>query len=48
MHVRDQLHEVLEVVPSVPKLHKLAVLLRGMEYDEGDDERRVSTRHTPW
>lgn len=42
VHVRDQLHEVLELVPSVPKLHKLSVLLRGMEYDEGDEDRRVS------
>ncbi|KAF8558056.1 hypothetical protein OG21DRAFT_1504749 [Imleria badia] len=42
VHVRDQLHEVLEVVPSVPRLHKLAVLLRGMEYDEGDEDRRAS------
>ncbi|KAF9222542.1 hypothetical protein BS17DRAFT_708355 [Gyrodon lividus] len=42
VHVRDQLHEVLELVPSVPKLHKLPVLLRGMEYDEGDEDRRVS------
>lgn len=44
VHVRDQLHEVLELVPSVPKLHKLSVLLRGMEYDEGDEDRRVSPR----
>ncbi|KAH0827514.1 sister chromatid cohesion protein Dcc1 [Lanmaoa asiatica] len=42
VHVRDQLHEVLELAPSVPKLHKLSVLLRGMEYDEGDEDRRVS------
>lgn len=42
VHVRDQIHEVLELVPSVPKLHKLSVLLRGMEYDEGDEDRRVS------
>jgi hypothetical protein len=44
VHVRDQLHEVLEVVPSVPKLHTLSVRLRGMEYDEGDEERRVRSR----
>jgi sister chromatid cohesion protein DCC1 len=42
VHVRDQLHEVLELVSSVPKVHKLPVLLRGMEYDEGDEDRRVS------
>ncbi|KAF9244926.1 hypothetical protein BU15DRAFT_85766 [Melanogaster broomeanus] len=42
VHVRDQLHEILELVPSIPKLHKLAVLLRGMEYDEGDEDRRAT------
>jgi sister chromatid cohesion protein DCC1 len=30
--------EVLELVPAVPRLHKLGILLRGMEYDEGQDE----------
>ncbi|KAF8844679.1 hypothetical protein BDN67DRAFT_894275 [Paxillus ammoniavirescens] len=44
VHVRDQLHEILELVSSVPKVHKLPVLLRGMEYDEGDEDRRVSHR----
>lgn len=42
INVRDQLHEVLELVPSVPKLHKLSVLLKGMEYDEGDEDRRTT------
>ncbi|KIK99326.1 hypothetical protein PAXRUDRAFT_822870 [Paxillus rubicundulus Ve08.2h10] len=42
VHVRDQLHEVLELVSSVPKVHKLPVLLRGMEYDEGDEDRRAT------
>jgi sister chromatid cohesion protein DCC1 len=41
IHIRDQLHEVLELVPVVPKLHKLSVLLRDMEYDEGDEDRQV-------
>lgn len=36
--IRDQVKEVLELVPAVPKLHKLGILLRGMEYDEGQDE----------
>ncbi|KAH9914022.1 sister chromatid cohesion protein Dcc1 [Fomitopsis serialis] len=35
--VRDQLNEILELVPSVPRLHKLDVLLRGKEYDEGQE-----------
>jgi len=47
VHIRDQLHEVLELVPAVPKLHKLSVLLRGMEYDEGDEDRQVGQHHDP-
>ncbi|KAH7888573.1 sister chromatid cohesion protein Dcc1 [Phlebopus sp. FC_14] len=43
VHVREQLHEILELVPSVPKLHKLPVLLKNMEYDEGDDDRPKAT-----
>ena len=41
--IRDQLREVIELVPSVPRLHKLKSLLRGREYDEGhEDEDMVS------
>ncbi|RPD63626.1 hypothetical protein L227DRAFT_591615 [Lentinus tigrinus ALCF2SS1-6] len=41
--IRDQLNEVIELVPSVPRLHKLNSLLRGREYDEGhEDEDMVS------
>jgi len=36
--IRDQLHEVLEPVPCLPKLQKLNGLLRGKEYDEGHEE----------
>jgi hypothetical protein len=32
--IRDQLNEILELVPSIPKLHKLNQLLKGMEYDD--------------
>jgi len=32
--IRDELHEILELSPSVPKLHGLISLLRGKEYDE--------------
>jgi sister chromatid cohesion protein DCC1 len=39
--IRDQLNEILELVPSVPKLHKLGGLLRGMEYDEGQEDGDV-------
>ncbi|EMD37633.1 hypothetical protein CERSUDRAFT_154374 [Gelatoporia subvermispora B] len=36
VEIRDQISEVLELLPTVPKLHKLESLLRGHEYDEGD------------
>ncbi|KAH9940455.1 sister chromatid cohesion protein Dcc1 [Epithele typhae] len=36
--IRDQLNEVIELIPSVPKLSKLGPLLRGMEYDEGHED----------
>lgn len=36
--VRDQLNEILELVPSIPRLHKLDTLLRGKEYDERSEE----------
>lgn len=35
--IRDQMHEVLEVVPTLPRLQKLEGLLRGREYDEGHE-----------
>lgn len=36
--VRDQLNEILELVPSIPRLHKLDTLLRGKEYDERSED----------
>ena len=46
--IRDQLGEVTELVPSVPRLHKLTSLLRGREYDEGhEDEDMVSDDDEP-
>ena len=38
--IRDQVNEILELVPSVPRLHKLGTLLRGLEYD-GDEDKDV-------
>lgn len=35
--IRDELHEILELSPAVPRLHKLIGLLRGREYDESDE-----------
>jgi len=47
--IQDSLNELLELVPAVPKLHRLNVLLKEHEWEEGheedDDEsfRTVST-----
>lgn len=41
--IRDQLNEIIELAPIVPKLHKLSTLLRGREYDEEHDEDASST-----
>ncbi|KAH9944705.1 sister chromatid cohesion protein Dcc1 [Amylocystis lapponica] len=35
--IRDQLNEILELVPSVPRLHTLEGLLKGQAYDEGQE-----------
>ncbi|KAI0829916.1 sister chromatid cohesion protein Dcc1 [Trametes gibbosa] len=51
--IRDQLSEIIELVPSVPRLHRLTGLLRGREYDDchedeelmsDDDEGCISVR----
>jgi sister chromatid cohesion protein DCC1 len=39
--IRDQVNEVIELTPSVPRLHRLATLLRGGEYDEGQEHNDV-------
>ena len=38
--IRESVHEILELQPSIPKLHRLNGLLRGQEYDDavGQDE----------
>ena len=40
--IRDQLHEIIELVPCVPRLHKLNSLLRGQEYDEGHEDEDMN------
>lgn len=45
--IQDTLHEVLELVPSIPRLQVLNGLLRGREYDEGhEDEDEMDVRET--
>lgn len=41
--IRDQLNEVMELLPTVPRLHKLTSLLRGLEYDEGQEDIEMDT-----
>jgi sister chromatid cohesion protein DCC1 len=36
--IRDINHELLQVTPILPKVHKLLGLLRGKEYDEGRED----------
>ncbi|VDB96177.1 unnamed protein product [Peniophora sp. CBMAI 1063] len=36
--IQESLHEILELTPTVPKLHRLRGMLRGMEWDEGQEE----------
>jgi len=36
--IRDTSHELLQVAPVLPKVHKLVGLLRGREYDEGRED----------
>ncbi|KAJ6485139.1 sister chromatid cohesion protein Dcc1 [Mycena vitilis] len=35
--IRDQVNEILELTPTVPKLHKLSALLKGQQYDDVHD-----------
>jgi len=36
--IRDQLNEVIELVPIVPNLHKLSAMIRDRQYDEGQED----------
>jgi len=36
--IRDQLNEVIELIPAVAKLHKLSALIRDRQYSEGNEE----------
>lgn len=45
--IRDQVNEVLELAPAVPRISKLTALLRGREYDEtheDEDDDEVDVR----
>ena len=50
--IQDSLNELLELVPAVPKLHRMNILLKEHEWEEGHEEdedvdesfRAVSTR----
>lgn len=36
--IQDSLNELLELVPTVPRLHRLNALLKGHEWEEGHEE----------
>jgi sister chromatid cohesion protein DCC1 len=36
--IQDSLNELLELVPAVPKLHRMNVLLKEHEWEEGHEE----------
>ena len=38
VEIRDTLREIMELQPVVPRLHRLAGLLREQEWDEGREE----------
>lgn len=38
--IRDQVQEVIELIPCVPKLHKLTTLLRERQYDDATEDER--------
>lgn len=42
--IRDQLKEILELAPSLPRLRRLDALLKDAEYNEGheDEDGRMS------
>ena len=43
--IREKIHEILELHPTIPKLHRLNGILRGHEYDDTDmDTDPVSHR----
>ncbi|KAF8913973.1 sister chromatid cohesion protein Dcc1 [Gymnopilus junonius] len=44
--IRDQLHDVIELVPAVPKLHKLFSLIRNRQYDEGREDEPDDNENT--
>ncbi|RXW24700.1 hypothetical protein EST38_g1139 [Candolleomyces aberdarensis] len=46
--IRDQVNEILELTPTVPRIQKLVSLLRGREYDETneDDDEAADPQET--
>lgn len=36
--IRDQVSEIIELIPAVPKLHKLTGLLRERQYDDASED----------
>lgn len=48
LEIRDELHDVMELVPCVPKLHRLKILLKGLGYGENaEDEDLYAEEEEP-
>ncbi|KAJ7228583.1 sister chromatid cohesion protein Dcc1 [Mycena pura] len=45
--IRDQVNEILELTPTLPKLEKLATALKGREYDDVADSEETSPASEP-
>lgn len=47
--IQDQLHEILELIPTIPRLERLEALLRGSELDldEGEAALQANTNVRP-
>lgn len=38
LEIRDELHDIFELTPCVPKTHRIKTLLKGLEYDENAED----------
>ena len=43
--IRATINHILELTPSIAKLHRLRGMLRGCEYDEDSDDRVRTKDH---
>lgn len=46
--IQDSSNELLELVPAVPRLHRMNVLLKGHEWEEGHVEESFRAVSSTW